>query len=79
MHVLQLMPFTIFPLSFHQVPISAGWTEAVRHERIFAQYLYTSIYFSDLWELVNLPCARDSVTCRWPTVKGYIGNSFVNK
>ena len=32
-HFLQLMPFTIFQFSFHQVPITAGWTEAVWYER----------------------------------------------
>ena len=29
--------------------------------RGFAQHLYTSINFSDLWELVNLPCATIGV------------------
>ena len=29
--------------------------------RGFAQYLYTSINFSDLWELVNLPCTTIGV------------------
>ena len=28
-HFLQLMPFTIIHFSFHQVPITGGWTEAV--------------------------------------------------
>ena len=27
-HFLQLLPFTILHCSFHQVPITAGWTEA---------------------------------------------------
>ena len=31
-HFLQLMPFTILQLPFHQVPTTAGWTEAVWNE-----------------------------------------------
>ena len=30
---LQLMTFTIFPIFIQQVPINAGWTEAVWYER----------------------------------------------
>ena len=39
-HFLQLMPFTILHFSFHQVPITAGWTEAAWYERL-AQHPYT--------------------------------------
>ena len=39
-HFLQLLPFTILHCSFHQVPITAGWTEAAWYERL-AQHLYT--------------------------------------
>ena len=46
--------FSIF--SFHQVPITAGWTEAVWYERFCPTTLHTS-NFSDLRELVTLPCA----------------------
>ena len=46
--------FSIF--SFHQVPITAGWTEAVWYERFYPTPLHTS-NFSDLRELVTLPCA----------------------
>ena len=46
--------FSIF--SFHQVPITAGWTEAVWYERFCPTPLHTS-NFSDLRELVTLPCA----------------------
>ena len=42
--------------SFHQVPITAGWTEAVWYERFCPTPLHTS-NFSDLRELVTLPCA----------------------
>ena len=61
-HFLQVMPFTIFQFSFHQLPITAGWTEAVWYER-FSQHLYTSINFSDIWELVNIPCATMGYHC----------------
>ena len=62
-HFLQLMTyhnaishFTILHFSFHQVPITAGWTEAVWYERFYPTPLHTS-NFSDLRELVTLPCA----------------------
>ena len=32
-HFLQLTPFTILQFSFHQVPITARWTEAVWNEK----------------------------------------------
>ena len=38
-HFLQLLPFTILHCWFHQVPITAGWTEAAWYERL-AQHLY---------------------------------------
>ena len=46
--------FSIF--SFHQVPITAGWTEAFWYERFCPTPPHTS-NFSDLRELVTLPCA----------------------
>ena len=49
-----------FQFSFHQVPITAGWTEAAWYER-FCPTLYTLINFSDLRELVNFPCATIGV------------------
>ena len=61
MHLLQLMPFTFFQFSFHQVPILAGWAEAVWYERFMpniSTYELRSVIF---WELVNLPCAAIGV------------------
>ena len=41
-HFLQLMPFTILhsPFYFHQILITAGWTEAAWYQRL-AQHLHT--------------------------------------
>ena len=39
-HFLKTMPFTSLHFSFHQVPITVGWTEAAWYERL-TQHLYT--------------------------------------
>ena len=39
-HFLQLMSFSVSNFSFHRVPITAGWAEAVWNEK-FARHFYT--------------------------------------
>ena len=62
-HFLQLMPFTIFPISKF-VPPGTHHCGVDRGGMVwegFAQHLYTWINFSDLWELINLPWATIGV------------------
>ena len=55
------MPFTIFPIFRSTWYPSLLGGQRRYGMRGFAQHLYTSINFSDLRELVNLPCATIGV------------------
>ena len=46
-----------FHFSFHQVPITAGWTEAVWYERFLPNTSTHELTSVIRWEQVNLPCA----------------------
>ena len=71
-HFLQRMPFTMLNFSFHQVLITAGWTEAAWYERS-ARYLCTQGQQHDSntghWRLVTHPstnhCRRWSTSAIW--------------
>ena len=59
-HFLQLMPFTVLHVSFHQIPITAGWTEAAWYERL-AQHSYT---WPAAWRaLVTHPSSNQAWRC----------------
>ena len=82
-HFLQLMPFTctILQLSFHQVPITAGWAEAVRNEKL-AWHFYTwpavGIEPQTFWSWVQCPIhwatCFQGVVCNPPGVSICFGN-----
>ena len=65
-HFLQLLPFTILNCSFHQVPITAGWTEleAAWYE-ILAQHLYT---WPATWASVTHPSTNRARHCLTPVI-----------
>ena len=56
-YFLELIPFTIFQFLFHQVPITAKWTEAVWCERFMPNTSTHEIPSVIFWEPVNFPCA----------------------